>query len=68
MFREGTWNAFLHEQEEEMNREVELVVQRILKKEGVTEELKKRNPIEWVRRVNGIRSRVEEIVFCNILK
>ena len=32
------------------------------------EELKKRNPIEWVRRVNGIRSRVEEIVFCNILK
>ena len=68
MLLEGTWNVFLHEQEEEMNQEVELAVKRIMKKESVTEELKKRNPIEWVRRVNGIRSRVEEIVFCNILK
>ncbi len=62
MLREGTWNAFLHEQEEEMNREVELSVQRIMRKEGVTEELKKRNPIEWVRRVNGVKSRVEREV------
>ena len=62
MFREGTWNAFLHECEEKMNREVELAVQRIMKKEGATEELKKRNPIEWVRRVNGIKSRVESEV------
>jgi len=59
MLLEGTWNIFLHEQEEEMNREVELAVQRIMKKEGVTEELKKRNPIEWVRRVDGIKSVVE---------
>ena len=46
-----------------MNREVELSVQRIMKKEGVTEALKKRNPIEWVRRVNGIRVRVENELF-----
>ena len=63
MLREGPWNIFLHEQEEEMNREVELSVQRIMKKEGVTEALKKRNPIEWVRRVNGIRVRVENELF-----
>lgn len=63
MLLEGTWNIFLHEQEEEMNREVELVVQRIMKKEGVTEELKKRNPIEWVRRVNGIKNRVENACY-----
>ena len=54
---------FLHEQEEEMNREVEFAVQRMMKKEGVTEELKKRNPIEWVRRVNGIKSRVENACY-----
>lgn len=62
MLLEGTWNAFLHEREEEMNQEVELAVKRIMKKESVTEELKKRNPIEWVRRVNGIRRRVESEV------
>lgn len=62
MLLEGTWNIFLHEQEEEMNREVALAVQRIMKKEGVTEALKKRNPIEWVRRVNGIKNRVESEV------
>lgn len=62
MLLEGTWNTFLHEQEEEMNREVELAVKRIMKKEGVTEELKKRNPIEWVRRVNGIKNKVESEV------
>lgn len=62
MLLEGTWNAFLHEQEEEMNRKVEFSVQRIMRKEGVTEELKKRNPIEWVRRVNGVKSRVEREV------
>ena len=63
MLLEGTWNIFLHEQEEEMNRDVELVVQRIMKKEGVTEALKKRNPIEWVRRVNGIKNRVENACY-----
>ncbi len=67
MLLEGTWNIFLHEQEEGMNREVELAVQRIMKKEGVTEALKKRNPIEWVRRVNGIRNRVEEVVKSSLL-
>lgn len=67
MLLEGTWNAFLYEREEEMNREVAFAVQRIMKKEGVTEELKRRNPIEWVRRVNGIRSRVEEGIKCSLL-
>ncbi len=62
MLLEGTWNAFLHEQEEEMNQEVELATKQVMKKECVTEELKKRNPTEWVRRVNGIKSRVESEV------
>lgn len=60
MVLDGTWNLRLHEVDEECHREVELAVKRIMKKEGVTEKLKAENPIEWVRRVNGIRSRVEE--------
>lgn len=29
---------------------------------GVTEEMREENWMEWVRRMNGIRNRVEEIV------
>ncbi len=68
MVLDGVWNQRLHEVDEECHREVEIAVKRIMKKEGVTEKLKAEKPIEWVRRVNGIRSKVEEILFSNILK
>ena len=32
------------------------------KTEGVTEQLKADNQMEWVRRMNGIRNRAEEVV------
>lgn len=68
MMMDGTWNQRLHEVDEECHREVEIAVKRIMKKEGVTEELKAENPVEWVRRVNGIRSRVETEVVNNLLQ
>lgn len=55
MLMDGTWNQYLHDVDEECHREVELAVKRIMEKEGVTEQLKKENPMEWVRRVNGFR-------------
>lgn len=60
MAMEGSWNEYLHEVDEECRREVELAVERIKEKEGVTEVMKKNNPIEWVMKVNGIKERVEE--------
>lgn len=67
MLMNGTWNQRLHEVDEECHREVELAVKQIMKKEGVTEKLKAENPIEWVRRVNGIRNRVELEVVNNLV-
>lgn len=67
MALEGSWNEYLHEVDEECRREVELAVERIKEKEGVTEEMKKNNPIEWVRKVNGIKVRVESMVERNLL-
>lgn len=60
MLMDGTWNQYLHDVDEECHREVELAVKRIMEKERVTEQLKSENPMEWVRRVNGIKARVEE--------
>lgn len=67
MAMEGSWNEYLHEVDEECRMEVELAVERIKEKEGVTEEMKKNNPIEWVRKVNGIKERVEEIMVLDIM-
>ncbi len=66
MIMDGTWNQYLHEVDEECHREVELAVKRIMEKEGVTKQLKSENLIEWVRRVNGIRAGVEEVIVNNL--
>lgn len=68
MLMDGTWNQYLHDVDEECHREVELAVKRIMEKEGVTEQLKKENPMEWVRRANGIKARVEEAIVNDLLQ
>ena len=35
--------------------------------EGVTEELKAENPMEWVRHCNNIRNRVDEIILNELI-
>ena len=46
---------------------MELAVKRLIEKEGVTEQLKKENPKEWVQRVNGIKVRTEEQIVKKLL-
>lgn len=41
---------------------LESLVKQMAKAEGVTEALKRQDQMEWVRRMNNIRSRAEEIV------
>ena len=41
---------------------LESLVKQMAKAEGVTEEIKRRNQLGWVRRMNNIRNRAEEIV------
>ena len=41
---------------------LESLVKQMATAKGVTEELKRRNQLGWVRRMNSIRNRVEEIV------
>lgn len=62
MLQDGIWNKYLHEVDEECHREVKLAVKRIMEKEGVDEQLKAADPMEWVRRVNGIKMCVEKEV------
>lgn len=54
-----TYLADLNEQATERRN---VMMQQFMEKENVTEELKQENRYEWVRRMNGIRSRVDEII------
>ena len=56
--------ADVNDQAEEM---IFKLVKQMAKDEGVTEELKRRNQIAWVGRMNSIRNRAEEIVMNDII-
>ena len=46
---------------------MELLARQMAKQEDVTEELKSADQMEWVRRMNSIRSRAEEIVLYELI-
>ncbi|MFQ8702960.1 MAG: TnpV protein [Eisenbergiella sp.] len=48
--------------DDETQERMDILVRQMMEKQGITEELKVRDQMEWVRVVNGIRSRAEEIV------
>ena len=54
-----TYLADLNEQAEER---LDLIMEQMKADEGVTEELKAKNQLEWVGRMNNIRNRAEEII------
>ena len=45
----------------------EKLIKEFAKQEGVTEELKARDMMSWVRKMNNIRNRVREIVFEEVV-
>ena len=46
---------------------LELLIRQMAEREGVTEALKAADQMEWVRRMNSIRSRAEEIVMRELV-
>lgn len=58
----GKLNEYLHEFNEECYEMLDSIVERMKKKQSVTEELKRMDQLEWVRRVNNIMACAEEIV------
>ena len=59
-----TYLADLNEQAEER---LDLIIEQMKAAEGVTEELKAQNQLEWVGRMNNIRSRAEEIINSELI-
>lgn len=53
--------------EEECSERMDSLVKAMAKQEGVTEALKAADQMAWVRRMNNIRNRAEEIVLNEIV-
>ena len=56
----GTLHRYLAEIDQACNERMEIIVSAMVKQEGVTEALKAADQMEWVRRMNSIRSRATQ--------
>ena len=63
----GKLTEHLNAVEQEAREQVEVLMKQMSKQLVVTEELKSENQMEWVRKMNNIKSAAEEIVCKNIL-
>ena len=63
----GKLNAYLNDIDDNAQVMRETMIKQMAEKEGVTEELKAENQMEWVGRMNNIRNRVEEIILSELI-
>ena len=63
----GKLDSYLADLNEQAQERYELIEAQIRSAEGVTEELKVRDSMEWVRKCNNIRNRVQEIVLSELV-
>jgi len=53
--------------DDETQEKMDILVSQMMEKQGITEELKARDQMEWVRAVNNVRNSAEEIVRHEII-
>ena len=59
--------TYLADLDEQAQERLDRIAEQMQAAEGVTEELKADDQLEWVRRCNSIRSRAEEIVRAELI-
>lgn len=62
MTMKGILNKYLHDIDVQSEAMFSRLVNQIAENEGGTEDLKEQNQMEWVKQMNNIRNRAEEIV------
>ena len=63
----GRLNSYLADIDAQAEEQLELLTQQIAEREGVNEELKAANQMEWVRRMNSIQNRAEEVIKAKLI-
>lgn len=63
----GMLYSYLTDIDTQARNKLDLLVTQMAEKEGINEHLKERNPLAWVRAMNSIRNRAEEIINNNLI-
>ena len=63
----GKLTEHLADVDTECQKRLELLLAQMMRQEGVDEALKARNQMEWVRRMNSIQNRAEEILLNELV-
>lgn len=63
----GKLYSYLADIDTQARNKLDLLVTQMAEKEGINEHLKERNPLAWVRAMNSIRNRAEEIINNNLI-
>ena len=63
----GKLDEHLAEIDHTCTERVELIMNQLAQREGVTESLKAADQMEWVRHMNSIRNRAEEVVLSELV-
>ena len=63
----GKLNEHLNQTDQEAREQVETLMEQMTEKQGVTEELKAQDQMEWVRLMNNIKASAEEIVLKKMI-
>ena len=58
---------YLREIDAQASGQLDVLITRMAGTEGVTEQLKAENQLEWIRCMNNIRNRAEEIVYSELI-
>ena len=64
---EGRLTEHLNAVDDETQERMDILVRQMMEKQGIMEEMKARDQMEWVRAVNGIRNMAEEIVLKELI-
>lgn len=64
---DGKLNEYLHQVDEECYDMLELLMEQMKARQGVTEQLKAENMMLWVGMLNNIRASAEEVVLKDIV-
>lgn len=67
MLMEGTLNPHLEEIDRQAQEMEQRLISQLAQQEGITEQMKAENQLEWVARMNGIRNRAEQIVLNELI-
>ena len=63
----GELGNYLAALDEQADKQLALIIRQMQEAEGVTEALKVANQLDWVRRMNSIRNRAEEIIKTELI-